>query len=64
MKFSLRDTQTDFAIHDISSSELIHFLLDKKVIDELKINIAVSKIAELAINKSIKIKHYAIIRTQ
>jgi len=64
MKFSIRDTQTDFSLHEVSSSELIHFLLDKKVIDELKINIAVSKIAGLAINKSIKIKHYAIIRTQ
>ena len=45
MKFSIRDTQTDFAIHDISSSKLIHILLEKKAIDDPKVATAVTKIS-------------------
>lgn len=64
MKFSLRDTQTDFAIHDISSSKLIHILLEKKAIDDSRVTTAVSKIADLGIGKSIKIKWYSVTRTE
>jgi len=63
MKFSLRDIQTDFAIHDISSSRLVHLLLDKKIIEESSLPVVISKIADLHVNKSMRIKNYSIIRT-
>lgn len=63
MKFSLRDIQTDFSIHGISSSRLIHLLLDKKIIEESSLSVVISKIADLHVNKSMRIKNYSIIRT-
>lgn len=63
MKFTVRDTQTDFAIHDISSSKLVHFLTEKKLLNSKNNVAAISKIADLQINKQIKIKWYIVTRT-
>lgn len=64
MKFTVRDTQTDFSVHDISSSKLVHFLRDKKAITDRNITAAISKIADLKINQPLKIKWFIIMRTE
>jgi hypothetical protein len=64
MKFSIRDIQTDFSLHDLSSKELVNFLLNKKVITEQKISTLALKLSELTIGKGLKVKWYSITRIE